>query len=103
MLKQAGRSRSVPLFASILTAAALMLGGCGGGSDGPAGPAGQTGATGATGATASTSGALNSNSVAPTADAAAAFQALKPQIAVQSVTISSPPVVKFTVKDANGN
>ncbi len=49
------------------------------------------------------SGGLNSNSVAPTAAAAAAFQALKPQIAVQSVTIASPPVVKFTVKDANGN
>src|SRR6185369_1536443 len=102
MLKR-GRSRSAPLLASIVAAAALMLGGCGGGgSDGAAGPAGPAGATGATGASVSAVGTLNSNSAAPTADAAAAFLALRPQITVQSVTISSPPVVKFTVKDANG-
>ncbi len=102
MLKRVGRSRSVPLLASILTAAALMLGGCGGGSDGAAGPEGPAGPPGTTGAPATVSVGLNGNSVAPTADAAAAFQALAPQITVQSVTISSPPVVKFTVKDANG-
>jgi OmcA/MtrC family decaheme c-type cytochrome len=101
MLKRVGRSRSVPLLASILTAAALMLGGCGGGSDGAAGPEGPAGPPGAT-APATISVSLNGNSVAPTAAAAAAFQALQPQITVQSVTISSPPVVKFTVKDANG-
>ena len=72
MLRRVGRSRSAPLLASILTAAALMLGGCGGGSDGgagPAGPAGPTGPTGATGASGSDLGTLNSNSVAPTAGA----------------------------------
>jgi OmcA/MtrC family decaheme c-type cytochrome len=103
MLKRVGRSRSAPLLASILTAAALMLGGCGGGgSDGAAGPAGPSGATGPTGATVTDVGTLNSNSVAPTADAAAEFLARRPQITVQSVTVSGPPVVKFTVKDANG-
>ncbi len=106
MVIRVGRARGTPLLASILTAAALMLGGCGGGSDGaagPAGPAGPAGASGAPGAPAASGSTLNSNSVAPTADAAAAFQALAPQVTVQSVTISSPPVVKFTVKDANGN
>src|SRR6185369_1005864 len=102
MLKRVGSSRSAPLLASILAATALMLVGCGGGSDGAAGPAGPSGPPGATGATVTNVGTLNSNSVAPTADAAAEFLARRPQITVQSVTISSPPVVKFTVKDANG-
>jgi hypothetical protein len=106
MLTKSGKQRGLSLLLTTVTAAALLLGGCGGGSDGPAGPAGPAGPSGPAGpagASASSGSTLNGNSVAPTADAAAAYQALKPQIAVQSVTISSPPVVKFTVKDANGN
>ena len=104
MLTKRGKQRGLSLLLTTMTAAALLLSGCGGsdGAAGPAGPAGPAGATGAPGAPATVSVSLNGNSVAPTADAAAAFQALAPQIAVQSVTISSPPVVKFTVKDANG-
>jgi len=36
------------------------------------------------------------------ATAATAWKALAPQVTVQSVTINSPPVVKFTVKDGAG-
>ncbi len=83
----------------------IAIAGCGGsdGAAGPAGPAGPAGAAGSPGANLLNVVNVGSNTTAPSADAAAAFQALKPQITVQSVTISSPPVVKFTVKDANGN
>jgi len=42
------------------------------------------------------------NAVAATTASAAAWAALAPQATVSSVTISSPPVIKFTVKDAAG-
>jgi len=45
---------------------------------------------------------VGSNSAA-TAATMAAWAALKPQVTVTSVTIASPPVVKFSVKDAAGN
>ena len=88
--------------------AALMVGalaGCGGGSDGSNGAPGATGATGPAGAsgkdlTAMTS--VGSNAVTPTADATAAWKALAPQATITGVTLASPPVVKFTVKDAAG-
>jgi OmcA/MtrC family decaheme c-type cytochrome len=95
-----------------LAAAALLafaLAGCGGGDDGatgPAGPAGQTGATGPAGPAGKDLTAavkVPSNTVAATDASAAAWKALAPQVTVTSVTISSPPVVKFTVKDAAGN
>ena len=42
------------------------------------------------------------NTVAATAASAAAWKALQPQVTVTSVSIDSPPVVMFTVKDAAG-
>jgi OmcA/MtrC family decaheme c-type cytochrome len=79
------------------------LGGCGGGGDsGAAGPAGQTGPAGPTGpqGPAGPSGgtALNAAGLTPEQWAAAKFAAQ-----VTSVTISSPPVVEFTVTDTLGN
>lgn len=88
---------------------ALMLAslaGCGGGSDGatgPAGPAGTPGTPGAPGKDIANGATVSANSVTPTADAAAAWKALAPQVTITGVTINSAPVVKFTVKDANGN
>ncbi len=93
--------------ASLLAVAALA--GCGGGSDGatgatgPAGPAGATGPTGPAGSNAVATVNAGSNAAPATPTAAAAWQALAPQVTVQSVTINSAPVVKFTVKDAAGN
>ena len=43
------------------------------------------------------------NSVAATTATSAAWAALAPQATITSVTIASPPVVKFTVKDAAGS
>lgn len=94
-----------PLVATLATAV-FLLQACGGGSDGAAGPAGTAGAPGAPGAPGKdlvNVTKLPANSVAATADAAAAWKALAPQVAVTSVTIASAPVVKFTVKDAAGN
>ncbi|MFA7281807.1 MAG: OmcA/MtrC family decaheme c-type cytochrome [Sterolibacterium sp.] len=108
MHTQSSKWKRLSLLVTSLAAAAFLLQGCGGsdGDTGPAGPAGAAGATGATGApgkdlTAKVS--LPSNSAAASADAAAAWAALAPQVTVTGVTIASPPVVKFTVKDANGN
>lgn len=42
------------------------------------------------------------NTVAATTASSAAWAALQPQVTVTSVSINSPPVVKFTVKDAAG-
>ncbi len=93
--------------ASLLAVAALA--GCGGGSDGatgatgPAGANGPAGATGPAGSNAVATVNAGSNAAPATPTAAAAWQALAPQVTVQSVTINSAPVVKFTVKDAAGN
>ena len=81
------------------------------GSNGSSGSTGATGATGAAGAAGATGPAgapanaptFGSNASTPSAAAAAAWVALQPQVAVQSVSIHSPPVVTFTVKDAAGN
>src|SRR5512147_642676 len=96
------------LFGTILVTGMALLSGCGGsdGAAGPAGPAGPAGATGPAGPAGSnaTSGAtVPSNATAATADTAAAWQALAPQVTGISVTIASPPVVKFKVTDAAGN
>ncbi len=96
------------LLGAILVTGMALLSGCGGsdGAAGPAGPAGPTGATGPAGPAGSNavSGAtVPSNATAATADAAAAWQALAPQVTGVSVTIASPPVVKFKVTDAAGN
>jgi len=86
---------------------ALIIGplaGCGGGSDGAAGSAGATGPAGATGATgpAGKDASATVNVANLTADQ---WKALKPSIdpSTISVSISSPPVVKFKVTDDKGN
>ncbi|MDD5335003.1 MAG: OmcA/MtrC family decaheme c-type cytochrome [Rhodoferax sp.] len=89
--------------------AVAALAGCGGGSDGApgatgaTGPAGPTGPSGPAGSNAVATVNAGSNATPATPAAAAAWQALAPQVTVQSVTINSAPVVKFTVKDAAGN
>lgn len=45
---------------------------------------------------------IPSNSATATAESSAAWKAFQPQVTINSVTIASPPVVKFTVKDADG-
>jgi OmcA/MtrC family decaheme c-type cytochrome len=105
------KNRPLPLWAKIASASLLSiaLAGCGGGSDGAAGAAGAAGATGATGATGPAGANLvatanvGTNAAASSATSAAAWKALAPQVTVTSVTIASPPVVSFTVKDAAGN
>jgi len=99
-------------LAAVVFAAALAA--CGGGDTGATGPAGEQGAPGATGPAgpagpAGPSGSsmvtVGSNSAtAPSVVAAnaAAWSALQPTVAVTGVTIASPPVVSFTVKDAFG-
>jgi len=84
-------------------ATALMVGtlaACGGGSSSSSAPA----AVATTPPAAAPAGVAQNgtNSVAATATAAAAWTALAPQVAITGVTVNSPPVVKFTVKDAAG-
>lgn len=65
---------------------------------------GKDGATGAAGSNAGTYAIkVGDNSVSPTAESIAVWKALAPQITVTGVTIASPPVVTFSVKDAAGN
>jgi OmcA/MtrC family decaheme c-type cytochrome len=92
----------IPLAA--LTVFALGLG-CTGpvGPAGPSGDAGPQGAAGPPGDAGSAGPVKIASNSAPASDAAsAAWAALAPQVTVTSVTISSPPVVHFTVTDANG-
>ncbi|MFA7281810.1 MAG: hypothetical protein WC100_17130, partial [Sterolibacterium sp.] len=96
------------LLATTLVTATFLLQGCGGsdGSAGPAGPAGAAGATGAPGAPGkdlTNTVSIPGNAATATDASSAAWKALAPQVTVTGVTIASAPVVKFTVKDANGN
>ncbi len=88
------------IAASVLT---LALAGCGGGGGGTTTTAATTPST----PTSSTPPAgvpqNGTNTLAATTASSAAWAALQPQVTVSSVTINSPPVVKFTVKDAAGN
>ena len=100
----------------LVAAIISTLVGCGGGggSDGVPGATGATGATGVTtggsitmpagSAVVSTSNAVAfaPNSTPATSESTAAWKALAPTVSVTSVSIQSPPVVKFTVTDANG-
>lgn len=114
---QAGSCRPSPHWRQFATASlmAIALAGCGGGSDGAAGPAGAAGSNGANGS-AGTNGSngtngtnltamvnVGSNATPATAATSAAWASLAPQVTITGVTIASPPVVKFTVKDADGN
>jgi OmcA/MtrC family decaheme c-type cytochrome len=97
--------RARVLLAASLTIAALSVGaGCKGdqGPAGAAGPPGDAGPPGPPGNNAVTVIKVPSNTVPPTDAASAAWAALAPQVTVQSVSISSPPVVHFTVTDAAG-
>jgi OmcA/MtrC family decaheme c-type cytochrome len=96
--------------------ALLALAGCGGddgaagpagapGADGPAGPAGPVGPPGPPGSDAGGVFTVGSNSLTNETAIAAAAQAwasLEADITVTSVTVASPPVVEFSVKDAFG-
>jgi OmcA/MtrC family decaheme c-type cytochrome len=95
----------LPLAA--LTVMVLGLG-CTGpvGPVGPAGPGGDAGPQGVAGPPGD-AGSLGpvkiaSNAVPASDAASAAWAALAPQVTVTSVSIASPPVVHFTVTDANG-
>jgi OmcA/MtrC family decaheme c-type cytochrome len=85
---------------------ATVIAGCGGddGKDGAPGAPGAPGDTGPAGPPGPSADApiFNSNNTPPTEAQAAAWAALAPQISNISVTIASPPVVTFTVKDAYG-
>ena len=93
--------------AGLLTAALAGCGGGGGGGDTTAAAGGTGGTTTPPPTTTVTAPAgvpqNGTNSVAATTATTAAWTALSPQVTVSSVTINSPPVVKFTVKDAAGN
>jgi len=86
------------LLAAVLAVAALAVSGCTG-SQGPAGPAGDAGPPGLPGQNGGNVISVPSNAQTPTDAQTAAWAALAPQVTIQSVTISSPPVVKFTVTD----
>lgn len=77
--------------------------GCGSqGPIGPAGPAGDAGPAGPPGNNGAVIITVPSNSSTPTDATSAAWAALDPKVTVNSVTIASPPVVKFTVTTAGG-
>jgi len=88
---------------------AAVLAACGGsdgatGATGPQGPQGDPGATGPQGpAGVGALATVPSNTAPATTAAAAAWQALAPTVTVTGVTIASPPVVSFSVKDVNGS
>lgn len=65
------------------------------------GCSGNTGSSGANGASYIIK--IWDNSISPTADQIASWKALAPQVTITSVSVSGPPVVKFTVKDTSGN
>ena len=100
----------IPLVALAIVALSL---GCKGdqgpaGAAGPAGDAGPPGAAGPSGDAgppgnpAITKITVPKNSDTPSDSASAAWAALAPKVTVQSVTIASPPVVKFKVTDSAG-
>lgn len=86
--------KSILIRLGLLAIIISVLAGCGG-KDGATGPAGSSAGTYAI--------PVGSNTVSPTAESIAAWKALAPQVTVTGVTIASPPVVSFTVKDAAGN
>jgi len=96
---------------ALFALAATVMVGCGGGTGdaGPAGPAGPPGPPGASGPPGPTgpggggAATIPSNAAPPTDAQAAAWAAMAPKAQVTSVTISSPPVVNFTVTDGSGN
>ena len=101
-MENRGSRRWIGLIAASVIAFALS--GCGGsdGADGPQGPAGPAGPAGSTGSAGSAglgaTAAINVGTMT-----AAAWESSKFTAEVSKVTISSPPVVEFTVSDDQGN
>ena len=99
---------------AVATVIAASLAGCGGndGAAGPAGPAGPEGPAGPPGnpGTPGTPGGAGTTTIPSNAltnpdaiaTSAAAWADLQPTVTITSVTIASPPVVKFTVVDGFG-
>jgi len=108
--------RRIPywLAVAIATVIAASLASCGGGGgeagpagppgpEGPAGPPGNPGTPGTPGGAGTTT--IPSNALTnpdAIATSAAAWADLQPTVTITSVTIASPPVVKFTVVDGFG-
>lgn len=85
----------IRLGLSALVSSALF--GCGGGSDGV------NGSTVTVPVNVSNKQTIVSNTSTPSSASVLAWKTLEPQMTVNSVTIASPPVVRFTVTDAAGN
>lgn len=85
----------IRLGLTALVASALF--GCGGGSDGVNGATVTVPVSPAT--TAST---VASNGSTPSSASVQAWRSMQPDITITGVSIASPPVVRFTVRDANG-
>ncbi len=87
----------------MLTGAALLLAACST-QTGPAGPPGTPGPPGPSGPPGSNTPTVSvpSNATPATDASAAAWAALSMNVTVTGVTINSPPVVNFTVKDDSG-
>ena len=111
--RQMERSRPAPHWTrfAMATLMAITLAGCGGGdgaagsngTNGTNGVNGTNGTNGSNGKDATSAANVGSNTVAASTATSTAWAALAPQVSVNSVTIASAPVVKFTVKDAAGN
>ena len=91
----------ISLIVLLIVVAALALSGCSG-SDGSSGATGATGTTGATGATGPAGKDAGTNVAALSTTDLTALSLSPTDSKVTGVTISSPPVVKFTLKDAAG-
>lgn len=85
-------------------ATAVLLAACSGddGAPGPAGPPGAPGAPGQQGPAGVITVTVPGNTTAATGASTAAWAALAPKASVTSVSISSPPVVNFTVTTQDG-
>jgi len=94
--------KKIGILIMFLAVAAFALSGCSSGSDGATGATGETGVTGATGPTGPTGPSAGTDASKMTVAEVGTLLASS-TATIDSVTIASAPVVKFTVKDANGN
>ena len=94
--------KKIGILITFLAVAAFALSGCSSGSDGATGATGETGVTGATGPTGPTGPSAGTDASKMTVAEVGTLLASS-TATIDSVTIASAPVVKFTVKDANGN
>ena len=94
--------KKIGILMLFLAVAAFALSGCSSGSDGATGATGATGTTGATGAAGPAGPVAGTNASAMTVAEVGTLLGSS-TATIDSVTIASAPVVKFTVKDAHGN